>query len=64
MDIYNLQIKMEISKQNWWYVKRWNLCNATRWFRSNGRQVFAPVAAGTFDRFLPGDYAKKNKVKL
>jgi len=24
---------------------------------ANGRQVFSPVAAGTFDRFLPGDYA-------
>ena len=31
---------------------------------ANGRQVFSPVAAGTFDRFLPGDYATKNKVKL
>ena len=28
---------------------------------ANGRQVFSPVAAGTFDRFLPGDYATKEQ---
>ena len=28
---------------------------------ANGRQVFAPVASGTFDRFLPGDYATKEQ---
>jgi len=28
---------------------------------ANGRQVFSPVAAGTFDRFLPGEYAIKEQ---
>jgi len=30
---------------------------------ANGRQVYAPVAAGTFDNFLPADYATEEQGK-